>query len=195
MNLFIYVYNTVGPSHIISGYSHLVSPTVIYVISEALKEILLFSTNNLCNFVYLCLFKDAVTSKVYIASNNRIINDWIINWKGYERKQSWPNLRYYYSMEVLKKTIKNLSKDSKYLGQNLNQRPLEYKAGVLTTRPQHSVYSSYKSFSTLLYFPINTPFVSVSSLFLFFFIIYLFMWKCNRTLPHNSWLLSFVYLP
>jgi hypothetical protein len=34
---------------------------------------------------------------------------------------------------------KNLSQNSWSLGQDLNQEPPEYEAGVLTTRPQHLV--------------------------------------------------------
>jgi hypothetical protein len=47
--------------------------------------------------LYICiseaicgLFNDAVSSLNYIA-NDRMIN----YWKGYGRKKSWPNLRYY----------------------------------------------------------------------------------------------------
>jgi hypothetical protein len=37
-------------------------------------------------------------------------------------------------MEGLRKTARNLSKDSPFLGRNLNPGPPEYEAGVLTTR-------------------------------------------------------------
>jgi hypothetical protein len=46
-----------------------------------------------------------------IASNEKIINKQIIDWKRYERKQSAPNGRYYSSicLEELRTTIKTLS--------------------------------------------------------------------------------------
>jgi hypothetical protein len=45
-------------------------------------------------FIY-GLFNDAVSSSDYrpIASNETMINE-IMNWKGYGRKESWPNLRF-----------------------------------------------------------------------------------------------------
>jgi hypothetical protein len=45
-------------------------------------------------------------------------------------------------VEGLRKTTKNLSEDSLSPDRNLNQRPSEYETGVLTTRPQCSVYRS-----------------------------------------------------
>jgi hypothetical protein len=52
-----------------------------------------------------------------------------MNWKGYGREWSWPNLRYYPGifLEGLRKTTRNLLQDIQSLG------PPEYKAGVLTT--------------------------------------------------------------
>jgi hypothetical protein len=60
----------------------------------------------------------------------------MMNWKGCERKRSWPNLRYYPSicLEGPRKTVQNLSQDSWSPGRDLNPRPPEYEAGVLTTR-------------------------------------------------------------
>jgi hypothetical protein len=56
----------------------------------------------------------------------------ISGWVGCGRKWSWPNLNYYPSiaLKILRKTTKNFS-----LGQNLNHRPPEYKAKLLTTQP------------------------------------------------------------
>jgi hypothetical protein len=59
-----------------------------------------------------------------------------MNWKGYGRKWSWPNLRYYprISLEVLRKTMENLSQYSWTLGQDLNLGPKKkYEGAVLTT--------------------------------------------------------------
>jgi hypothetical protein len=42
-------------------------------------------------------------------------------------------------LEGLRKTTKNLSQDSRSPGRDLNPGPPEYKAGVLTTRAQHSI--------------------------------------------------------
>jgi hypothetical protein len=44
-------------------------------------------------------------------------------------------------LEGLRKT--NLSQDSQSAGQDLNQGPPEYEAGVLTTRPCHLVVLTY----------------------------------------------------
>jgi hypothetical protein len=47
-------------------------------------------------------------------------------------------LRYYPSicLEVQRKTMKNLSQDSRFLGQDLNPRSPKYENGVLTTQPR-----------------------------------------------------------
>jgi hypothetical protein len=41
-------------------------------------------------------------------------------------------------MEILGKTIKNLSQDSQSPGQDFNPEPSKYEAGVLTNPPRHS---------------------------------------------------------
>jgi hypothetical protein len=55
-----------------------------------------------------------------------------MNWKGYERKLSWPNLRKYPGifLEGLMKTMKNLSQDSRSLSWNLNLGPPKCGEGV-----------------------------------------------------------------
>jgi hypothetical protein len=64
-----------------------------------------------------------------------------MNRKGCGRKRPWPNLRYYNGifLEGLRKTTKNLSRDSRSPGRDLNPRPPEYESGVLTTRLRRSV--------------------------------------------------------
>jgi hypothetical protein len=59
----------------------------------------------------------------------------MMNWKGFGRKQSWPNLSYYTDicLEELWKTKKKLFQDSRSPGRDLNPGPPEYEAGVLTT--------------------------------------------------------------
>jgi hypothetical protein len=54
-----------------------------------------------------------------------------MNLKGYGRKRSWPNLKYYpgISLEGLRKTTENLSQDNLSPGRDLNSGPLEYEAG------------------------------------------------------------------
>jgi hypothetical protein len=49
---------------------------------------------------------------------------------------SWPNLKQYprTSLEELRKITRTLSQDSRSPGRDLNQRPIEYEAGVLTTQ-------------------------------------------------------------
>jgi hypothetical protein len=66
-------------------------------------------------------------------------------------------LRYYpgIRMEGLRKTTINLSHDSRSLGPDLNLKPHEYKAGVLTTRPGRSVCRdsrAYMACKKILYF-------------------------------------------
>jgi hypothetical protein len=58
-----------------------------------------------------------------------------VNWTEYGGKWAWVNFRYYLGicLEVLRKTTKNLNKDSLPAGQNLNLGPPQYKAGVLNT--------------------------------------------------------------
>jgi hypothetical protein len=61
-------------------------------------------------------------------------------------KRSWPNFKVLsrHSTEGMRKTTKNLSQDSFSTGRNLNPRPSEYEAGVLTARPRRSVRNSYE---------------------------------------------------
>jgi hypothetical protein len=59
-----------------------------------------------------------------------------MNWKGYGRKWSWPNFRYYpgICVEELRKTMKNLIQYSSWsLNLDLNLGPPEYEAGELAT--------------------------------------------------------------
>jgi hypothetical protein len=67
-----------------------------------------------------------------------------MNWKGYARKQSWPNVKYSPTifLEGLMKTTENLSQDSWSLGLDSDQRPPKYEAGMLTTQLRHSVSTS-----------------------------------------------------
>jgi hypothetical protein len=53
----------------------------------------------------------------------------MMNWKGFEWKRSWPNLRYYSGicLQGLSKTTKNLSQDSCSPGRDLNPGPPEYE--------------------------------------------------------------------
>jgi hypothetical protein len=64
-----------------------------------------------------------------------------MNRKGYGRKQSWHNLRYYpgICLEGLRKAMETLSQDSHSPGEDLNLGPPEYEANVLTTRLKYSV--------------------------------------------------------
>jgi hypothetical protein len=65
----------------------------------------------------------------------------MMNWRVCEESGHGPNLRYYpgLCLEVLSKNTRNLSQDSQSLGRELDPGPPEYNAGVLTTRPRHSV--------------------------------------------------------
>jgi hypothetical protein len=76
-------------------------------------------------FIY-GLLNHAISSSDCIVSNDK----WIMNLKGYGRKQSSPNLRYYpgFCLMDVKKTTKRLSNDSQSLSQDRNRGPPEYKA-------------------------------------------------------------------
>jgi hypothetical protein len=49
----------------------------------------------------------------------------MMNWKGFGRKQSWPNFKVL-SLKGARKTTKNLSKASPSMGQDLNSGPPKY---------------------------------------------------------------------
>jgi hypothetical protein len=55
----------------------------------------------------------------------------MMNWKGFERKRSWPNLRYYPGiyLEGTEKITKHLSQESRCLGRDTNPGPLNTKQG------------------------------------------------------------------
>jgi hypothetical protein len=65
-----------------------------------------------------------------------------MKWKGHGRRRSWPSIRYYPGVFLygLRKATKNLSRDSRSPGQDLNRGPAEYEAGMLTTRQRCSVW-------------------------------------------------------
>jgi hypothetical protein len=74
-----------------------------------------------------------------------------MNLKGFGRKRPWPNLSSYTGgicVYGLKKTMKDLSQDSRSPGRDLNSGPPEYE-GVLDTRPRRSIFCL--SYPTLLY--------------------------------------------
>jgi hypothetical protein len=58
-----------------------------------------------------------------------------------EGNRPWPNLRYYHSiyLERFRKTTIKPQSVEPVLGRDLNPRPSEYEARVLTTRPRRSV--------------------------------------------------------
>jgi hypothetical protein len=62
----------------------------------------------------------------------------VTNWKGFGRKRSWPHFKllFWHSPYRLRKTTKNLSKNSLSPSRDLNRRPPKYKAGMLSTRPR-----------------------------------------------------------
>jgi hypothetical protein len=63
------------------------------------------------------------------------------NWKGCGRKRLWPNLRYYpgICLDGLSNTTKILSQDSRSPDRDLNPKPPECEAGVLTAQRRRSV--------------------------------------------------------
>jgi hypothetical protein len=61
----------------------------------------------------------------------------MMNWKGFGRKQSWPNFKVLHrnSPGATEKTTKNHNVDSWSLGPRIEPGPPVYEAGVLTTQP------------------------------------------------------------
>jgi hypothetical protein len=68
----------------------------------------------------------------------------MVNWKGFGRNRSWPNVKVasQHSIGGTEENHDNVSQDSLSLGRNLNPRPPEYEAGVLTARPRRAVNCS-----------------------------------------------------
>jgi hypothetical protein len=62
-----------------------------------------------------------------------------MNWEGVGRKRSWPNFKAGLlsrgSPRGAEENNETVSQDSQSQGRDLNPRPPEHKAGVLTTRP------------------------------------------------------------
>jgi hypothetical protein len=85
-----------------------------------------------------CLFNDAVSSSDCITSNGSVINACPVrNCKGYGKKFSCRNLRYYPRIFLggSRKTTENLIQDSRYSGSDLNPGLSEYEVGMLTNLP------------------------------------------------------------
>jgi hypothetical protein len=60
--------------------------------------------------------------------------------KGYGRKRSWPNLTTIPALVCREwGKARNLSRNRLFSCRDLNPRPHEHEAGMLTTRPRHSV--------------------------------------------------------
>jgi hypothetical protein len=74
----------------------------------------------------------------------------MMNWKEFGLKQLWPNFKAIsrYWSGGTEKNPKNLSQDIRPPGRGLSPGPLEYAAGVLTTRPRRLV-TTYKYFSLI----------------------------------------------
>jgi hypothetical protein len=64
----------------------------------------------------------------------------MMNWKGSEKKGSWPILRFFLviCLKVLRKSTKNLSQDSRPPGQDLNSGLPKYETRMLTVQLQRS---------------------------------------------------------
>jgi hypothetical protein len=76
----------------------------------------------------------------YKASNKMVVSEWRIG-KDLKGRGSGLILRYYpgIRLEGLRKTTKNLSKDSRSPGRDLNLGPPEYEAGVSITQQRRSI--------------------------------------------------------
>jgi hypothetical protein len=89
-------------------------------------------------FIYFGLLKDAVSSSDY-RLQRRMIG--LMNWKGYGKKPSWPNLRYYPGIfqEEMRKATKSLMIASS--GPVFIPGSPDNETGQLTNRPLRSVLS------------------------------------------------------
>jgi hypothetical protein len=87
----------------------------------------------LINLFVVCLMTLSVSQTI----QHRMIG-WLMNWKGCGRKRSWPNWMYYpyICLEWLREHKKYFNQDNRSLGRDSKQRPPEYEAGMLTTRPR-----------------------------------------------------------
>jgi hypothetical protein len=65
----------------------------------------------------------------------------MMNWKGFERKQSWPNFKLLskYFSGGTEGNHEHFIEDIRSPGRDFNPGPAEYEAGVLTTRPRRLV--------------------------------------------------------
>lgn len=77
-----------------------------------------------------------------VVQTSIVMNDTaLMNWKGYERKWLWANLRYYIDvcLNGLRKATKTLCHENRPARRGLNPKPVVYDAEMLTTRPRSSV--------------------------------------------------------
>lgn len=95
-------------------------------------------TQNLYFCLFICdiLLNVSVITSNYTEQNNCKINEF----RGRGRKQSYPNLSYYFRifLDDPRKTMKYLIQDIQSVGRDQNRRSLEYKTRVLTTRLRRS---------------------------------------------------------
>jgi hypothetical protein len=66
---------------------------------------------------------------------------WMLKWKGFGRKRSWPNEKYYLRIRlgVLRKTAKPVIQDSQSLSRDSDPGPPEHETGLIITRSWCSV--------------------------------------------------------
>jgi len=82
--------------------------------------------------------KNAVSSSVFLTvSNSRMIDDqWAVNWRGYGRKCSWPNMKY--CIEVFLEGLRNITKtiaSRASLFQDVSLGPSILEAGEVCIQP------------------------------------------------------------
>jgi hypothetical protein len=126
-----------------------------------LRSHILCCRHHVCVYLFVCgLFCGVFSVTKDIVSNGRVISEWRIG-KDFERSGSALILRYYpgIRLEILRKTMKNLSQDSRSPSRNFNPGPPEYE-GVLSTRPRRSVPLVCRSRQLLIRF-VNVVLVSL----------------------------------
>jgi len=93
--------------------------------------------------------RNAVSSSVCITvSNSRMINDqWTVNWRGYGRKCSWPNMKY--STEVFLEGLRNITEtiaSRVTVFQYVSLGPSIREAGEICIQPWHFVTQRFLPF-------------------------------------------------
>jgi hypothetical protein len=101
-------------------------------------------------------FYDAFSVTRLYSVDDKLISEWWKNWKGFGRKRSWRDLRYYPGtrLEGLSKTMKTSIRIAGRRGRDINPRSPEFEARVLTTRQRCSFFFTVRPISEVCWYSI-----------------------------------------